>query len=599
MKALVPVVLLGLAPSAPAPVSVPGMASMAPAANLPALQLTPPLTEKTRAAIASPRLPLWCPLPTGEGEGEGNSLSRPSDAGRWFDVRGSRTFAPALSADDGAPSLRARPPARVQADPQAAPNELWITFANGVGAVRATELTTNYGLKKGASSDLGPRLSLQGFANDAIHAALAALALRTESDVLKLSAHPDVVRRVGIPKPNNQAPADRVLDRAAVRRFAEGLLAQGDKRGGPARIAAAELWAALSTPADLPRAREWIAREDLDAAHPDLMAAGLTLGLHGDPPQDAPRLLLALERLSQRWGHVFRPAQTALVPIYAAMLAPTSPESAPELLRRYEEEKAKPQFARDGLSARNPLLMDALYLLLCRRAGPDLKLTMLVEGEHTGSPALYDYLKRVDPDLLGANVANVRRGKHPFKLLWIPALRSLAESDDPKDFDLLLDLIRTGWNGALDHANGGDAAEAFAGMVARLNAYGTVKDELRRWLAGDLKGIANYARMSAAIKTAGAAGTPEDLPGLERVLRADPERVGEPHAMSQSEAAAAWAKIVFRSGLWKDYATVPESGGGKPLPRLQRMLADRNPYVNQAALETLKLIFERNTGTRP
>ncbi len=124
-------------------------------------------------------------------------------AGRWFDAAGAPGLGAAPAAAEGAPTpaSTSRAAAPIKDDPQAAPNELWVSFGPGVDEARARALLQERGLSVGRIANLGARLSAQGFAKDASAAAESAAAFASAPGTLKLAVHPETRRMIETPRP--------------------------------------------------------------------------------------------------------------------------------------------------------------------------------------------------------------------------------------------------------------------------------------------------------------------------------------------------------------------------------------------------------------
>ncbi len=200
-------------PTEPFAVRAPGLAFgvrsvLAPAAPLAQapLQALAPLTQPLLIPFSVAPLEPTGPAPVKKGGGASVAATRTlafkeaakaasseaaaASAGRWFDAAARPSAI--LSADEGSPKpgIERRPGARVEVDPQSQPHELWVAFKPSMDKARAKALLAEHGLNAGEVLALGPRLSLQGFAKDAAHAAAAAEALAAAPGVQKLSLHP-------------------------------------------------------------------------------------------------------------------------------------------------------------------------------------------------------------------------------------------------------------------------------------------------------------------------------------------------------------------------------------------------------------------------
>ncbi len=200
------------APSPAAPLGVPMLPSVLPAASP-----RPALIPQARGAQAD----RWGRFrPAREEARPSSNEAAAGSAGRWFDAAAAPRLGAALAADDGAPASTSRASARIKDDPQAAPNELWVSFGPGVDEARGKALLAEQGLSVGRTANLGARLSVQGFAKDAPSAAKAAAALAAAPGALKLAVHPQTRRIMEAPRPaptpaaeTSPEPADGSADR--------------------------------------------------------------------------------------------------------------------------------------------------------------------------------------------------------------------------------------------------------------------------------------------------------------------------------------------------------------------------------------------------
>src|SRR5262249_9087051 len=114
------------------------------------------------------------------------------------------------------------------------------------------------------------------------------------------AAPPSVPSAVpAMPAPGSVPAAPGTGLGAKIKEFVLALLRQGEARAPTLRMTAAETLAVLSVPADLELARDWIRFEDMERHFPEIAAAALILGRHGDPAEDEPRLLRAAGFLNQ------------------------------------------------------------------------------------------------------------------------------------------------------------------------------------------------------------------------------------------------------------------------------------------------------------
>ena len=95
-----------------------------------------------------------------------------------------------------------------------------------------------------------------------------------------------------------------------------------------------------------------------------------------------------------------------------------------------------------------------------------------------------------------------------------------------------------------------------------------------------------FVRLMQAISAAKTSGDESDLPNLEHIMRYSPGEIHYTHEITQQAAAEAWAAIVVRTGLIKEYMK-PQTDGGES--KIVAMLADTNPLINKAALEAIRL----------
>ncbi|MBI4052084.1 MAG: ATP-dependent Clp protease ATP-binding subunit, partial [Elusimicrobia bacterium] len=304
-------------------------------------------------------------------------------------------------------------------------------------------------------------------------------------------------------------------------RFLFTLLDQGDQRGPTLRMTAAETLAALSTPAYLSLARDWIRFENMDSHYPEVMAAALILGRHGNRAEDEPRLIRAMAYLSHRGDHLFNPAKARVGEAFAELLGKDGSPQTEELSQRFIHELQKPSGILSSEAQidllLNNVLLDALYLALCRYGDIHAKEQLNQYGQTPDrTPALYRYLTRIDPSYLQELYRTWHQdGTWPedlrMKRLLLYAIADYGTGGtdhSPGDLEKLTEAVRRNNFGAYS-TDIPLLTQALARMVKRLRVYDQIKEEIQNsWLRPPLAehSTSSLARAMAGIQIAGEAG---------------------------------------------------------------------------------------------
>jgi hypothetical protein len=95
--------------------------------------------------------------------------------------------------------------------------------------------------------------------------------------------------------------------------------------------------------------------------------------------------------------------------------------------------------------------------------------------------------------------------------------------------------------------------------------------------------------------TLGEAGEAADMAIIEKWVNASPDDVQTTafHEMTHHEATISWAKMVVRLGLMEKYLTEiqPAPVGQRSATKIVKMLTDKNPMANKAALGAIQIHF--------
>ena len=372
-------------------------------------------------------------------------------------------------------------------------------------------------------------------------------------------------------------------------------LASSDQDGTAIRVAAAESYARLATPADLEAARALIAEHkwavpgtaqvSLTSKNALVMTATLILKRFGAASDIA--LLEGMAGNVNDYSHYQVPMHNAFVDALAALYAQAG-------LAEVRAAAVRLAQTHSGFNAKDP--QAALNRALGRLGYPaDMD---AVKNDADGLAALYrrmgkeDELKAEFLDKELWNKANAQR-KMAALILVGDELKP-----DEKTFARLADVL-SGRGG--DRVVRYQAAQAWANLVAENGLTGGLPAAIDAYFSRH--GIGDYedtwAVLYAYVLAAEQAGGPDVLPSLEKLMKVDPDSIASNHEQMYFSLPEAWAKAVIRAGKFADYARPSLGADGAPKPSiLQQMLTDKGrPMMAAAALRLIGLA--RDPSVKP
>ncbi|MFI5345795.1 MAG: AAA family ATPase [Elusimicrobiota bacterium] len=365
---------------------------------------------------------------------------------------------------------------------------------------------------------------------------------------------------------------------------------EADQDGTAIRVAAAESYARLATPADLEVARAWIAENEwaapgkaqlaLTSKNAWVMTTALILKRFGGT-EDIARLETMSANVSD-YSHYQVPMHNALVDALAVLYAQAGLSAVREAAVRVAQNK--PGNDKD--------IKRAVARALGHLGYPaDLE---AVKADGDGVTALYRRMGKGDElraEFYDDAVWNKIDGERKIAVLAL-----VGEQAEPTDqtFALLAAVLRGSRAG--DRVVRYQAAQAWANLTA---ATGRTRG-LGEAISGYFKtnGIGQYndpwAVLYAYVLAAEQAGGADALPALEAIMNVDPgpyNAVNSNHEQMYFSTPEAWAKTLIRSGKFAEYARPALGPDGAPLPsRLQQMLLEKNhPMMVAAALRAIGL----------
>ncbi len=374
---------------------------------------------------------------------------------------------------------------------------------------------------------------------------------------------------------------------------------QSHERDGHAiRIAAAEGYALLASPADLAAAREWIkakgwvgdveatmtwggmianAKATVGADWPLAMTAALILERFGGA-EDVEMLENVARRVTDT-THYEVPVHGALVSALSAIytrlgLAATRSALIRALSMQTGRSTDITDAAKRALGAVGmPVDIDSAqsdadgYLAMMRRLGREEELSRIFR----------------DTALWGENSAEPVRQA---------ALKLAGETETG---DVALNRLKNMMKTQTSYSRTGyEMSRAWAAIVAREGLTRGLGDAMKRYL--DACGVGNSSRDSswpilyAYVAAAALAGGADTLGALEGLMNQSPGDVAPKNEQSYFSAPDAWARALIRSGKFEEYSRSQGlNTDGSPKPsKLQDMLTNRmRPMFAAAALRAI------------
>jgi ATP-dependent Clp protease ATP-binding subunit ClpC len=364
-------------------------------------------------------------------------------------------------------------------------------------------------------------------------------------------------------------------------------LKESDQDGVAIRVAAAESYARLATPADLEVARAWIAENEwakpgkasmaLTAKNAWVMTATLILKRFGGV-EDI-RLLEAISGNVTQTSHYEVPLHNAFVDALGALYAQAGLAEVRAAAIRVAQNK--PGHDSD--------IKKAIARALGHLGYPaDLD---VVKGDGEGVEALYrrmgmgDELRAEFFDEAKWNKIDAERKNAVLALV--------GDQTNPSDetFQLLAQVLRGQRAG--DRPVKYRAAQAWANLAARTGRTRGLGAAISAYFSKH--GIKAYEGiwgvLYAYVLAAEQAGGADVLPALESIMKVDPGSIASNHEQMYFSTPEAWAKALIRSGKYAEYsrATLGEDGGTRPSILMQMLTDKSHPMMVAGALRAIGL----------
>ncbi len=366
-----------------------------------------------------------------------------------------------------------------------------------------------------------------------------------------------------------------------------------DQDGTAIKVAAAEGFARLATPADAAVARQWIA--DNKWAQPGIgqititsknalaMTAALVLKRFGGREDIA--LLEAMTAKLDDYSHYQVPLHNALVDALGALYAQAGLAEVRAAAIRAANLKGADDNAKD--------IKEAVGRALGRLGYPaDMD---EVKGDAQGIAELYRRMGKADE--LRASFYDTDKWNKLNDHAKIAAFALLAETaPTEKTFELLAESLRG--KRSADRVARYYAAQAWADLVASGRRTKGLADAMAAYTK--THGINSYEDQYAVlygyVLAAEKAGGPELLAPLEKLMEFNPGSIASNHEQMYFSTPEAWAKTLIRTGKFAEYAARTLGADGAPVPsRLEKMLIDKeHPMMAAGALRAIALARDPN-----
>ncbi|HEX4047542.1 MAG TPA: hypothetical protein VH309_06890, partial [Elusimicrobiota bacterium] len=361
-----------------------------------------------------------------------------------------------------------------------------------------------------------------------------------------------------------------------------------DQDGTAIKVAAAEGFARLATPADAALARQWIADNrwaapgapviTITSKNALTMTAALVLKRFGTA-EDIP-LLEAITAKLDDYSHYQVPLHNALVDALGALYAQAGVTQVRAAAIRAANLSGVDDNSRDMKAAIGRALGRIGYPADMDEA----------KGDAAGLAELYRRMGKAD-ELRAAFYDTDRWNKldSNAKIATFELVADAPPTD--KTFELIAESLRG--KRSADRVARYYAAQAWATLVARGRRTKGLADAMAAYTK--IHGINayedQYAVLYAYVLAAEQAGGPELLAPLEKLMEFNPGGISSNHEQMYFSTPEAWAKTLIRNGKFGEYAARTLGADGAPQPsRLEQMLIDKDhPMMAAAALRAIAL----------
>jgi hypothetical protein len=366
-----------------------------------------------------------------------------------------------------------------------------------------------------------------------------------------------------------------------------------DQDGTAIKVAAAEGFARLSTPADAALARQWIAdnkwatpgalQMTITSKNAWAMTAALVLKRFGGREDIA--LLEAMTAKLDDYSHYQVPLHNALVDALGALYAQAGLAEVRAAAIRAANLKGTDDNAKD--------MKEAIGRALGRLGYPaDMD---EVKGDAQGIAELYRRMGKADE--LRAAFYDTDKWNKLDSHAKIATFALVAEAGPTdKTFELLAESMRG--KRSSDRVARYYAAQAWAKLVADGRRTKGLADAMAAYTK--THGINSYedqwAVLYGYVLAAELSGGPELLAPLETLMEFNPGSIASNHEQMYFSTPEAWAKTLIRTGKFAEYAARSLGPDGAPQPsRLEKMLIDKeHPMMAAGALRAIALARDPN-----
>ncbi|HXT01423.1 MAG TPA: AAA family ATPase, partial [Elusimicrobiota bacterium] len=397
------------------------------------------------------------------------------------------------------------------------------------------------------------------------------------------------------PTPHQSREMAKVRD-LMMRFIDQSRMSSSDQDGTAIKVAAAEGFARLATPADAGAARQWIADNKwategagqitITSKNALAMTAALVLKRFGGREDIA--LLEAMTNKLDDYSHYQVPLHNALVDALGALYAQAGLTEVRAAAIRAANLKGADDNARD--------MKEAVGRALGRLGYPaDMD---EVKGDAQGIAELYRRMGKADE--LRADFYDTDKWNKLDSHKKIATFALLAEA---KPTEQTYELIAESMRGkrSSDRVARYYAAQAWAKLVSSERRTKGLADAMAGYFK--LHGIGSYEDqwgiLYGYVLAAELSGGPELLKPLEDIMSVDPGSISSNHEQMYFSTPEAWAKTLIRSGKFAEYSARTLGADGAPQPsKLEKMLIDKaHPMMAAAALRAISLA--RDPGFKP
>jgi ATP-dependent Clp protease ATP-binding subunit ClpC len=391
----------------------------------------------------------------------------------------------------------------------------------------------------------------------------------------------------GVATPHQSREMAKVRD-LMMRFIDQSRIGTNEQDGTAIKVAAAEGFARLATPADAAAARQWIAdnkwatpgalQMTITSKNAWAMTAALVLKRFGGTEDIA--LLEAMSAKLDDYSHYQVPLHNAIVDALGTLYAQAGLTEVRAAAVRAANLKGVDDNARD--------MKEAIGRALGRLGYPaDMD---AIKGDGQGIAELYRRMGKGD-ELRAAFYDDALWNKTDSHAK-IATFALLAEAQPTEQtFELLAQSLKG--KRSADRVARYYAAQSWADLVAKTGRTKGLADAMATYTK--IHGINSYeeqyAVLYAYVLAAEQAGGADVLAPLEALMSFNPGSIASNHEQMYFSTPEAWAKALIRGGKFAEYSQPTLGANGAPEPsRLQKMLIDKDhPMMAAAALRAIAL----------